>query len=99
MASQHQASIVTITTDFSVDNSLASEFSKLVDSNDWEGVMRAASMLEGASDSESATLDQLSPSELQHKSELQALIGRLVQDIMPDEFGESKSVFISWVYL
>jgi hypothetical protein len=89
VASNKQGSVVTYATDFSADSSLVSEFSRLVDSNDWHAVMRVASMLDGASDSESTTLEHLSESELQRKAELQGIIMDLVQDVMgPDELGE-----------
>jgi hypothetical protein len=89
VASNKQCSVVTYATDFSADSSLVSEFSRLVDSNDWYAVMRVASMLDGASDSESTTLEHLSESELQRKAELQGIIMDLVQDVMgPDELGE-----------
>lgn len=80
-------SVATNETDFSLDNSLASQFSRLVDSNDWEGVLAAITMLDGASDSESTTAEQLSPSELQQKADLQALIADLVKEVVPDEIG------------
>jgi hypothetical protein len=46
-------------------------------------------MLECASDSESTKLEHLSPSELQNKADLQALIIDLVQEVVPDEVGET----------
>ena len=89
VASNYQGSVVTNTTDFSLDNSLTSQISRLVDSNDWEGVLAAVAMLDGASDSESTTLEQLSPSELQEKADLQALIVELVAEVVPDEMGKT----------
>jgi hypothetical protein len=89
VASHKQGSVITDATDFSVDGSLVSEFSRLVDSNDWQAVMQVASMLDGASDSESTALEHWSESELQRKADLQRIIMDLVQDVMgPDELGE-----------
>jgi hypothetical protein len=88
VTSNQQGSIITNATELS-KCSLASQFSRLVDSNDWEAVIRVANMLECASDSESTKLEHLSPSELQNKADLQALIIDLVQEVVPDEVGET----------
>ena len=81
----NQGTVITYGTDLSIDNSLASEFSRLVDSNDFEGVMQLTAMLDGASDSESLSVQHLTSGELQDKADIQALIVDLVKEIIPDE--------------
>lgn len=81
----NQGTVITYGTDLSIDNSLASEFSRLVDSNDFEGVIQLTAMLDGASDSESTTVQHITSGELQDKADIQALIVDLVKEIVPDE--------------
>ena len=56
-----------------------------MDLNDFEGVVQLTSMLDGASDSESTTMQHLTSAQLQDKAEIQNLIIDLVKEIVPDE--------------
>jgi hypothetical protein len=78
----------------------ASEFAKLVEEGDWEGVMRAAAQYEGAAsetdsmyDSRKSLMDEMStgkgdggsPSSLGDNSRIRAEVEELVRTVVPDE--------------
>lgn len=76
----------------------ASEFAKLVEEGDWEGVMRAAAQYEGASDTSSlydsrkSLLDDMSagdnrgsPKSQEENSDIRSEVEALVRQVVPDE--------------
>lgn len=77
----------------------ASEFAKLVEQGDWEGVMRAAAQYEGASDTSSLfdsrhSLDDMSaggnrsegsPRSQGNEADIRAEVESLVRQVVPDE--------------
>jgi hypothetical protein len=77
----------------------ASEFSKLVEEGDWEGIMAAAAQFEGASDSESfasrrsmmsdssvdSEFEPKTANDNTDKSKLRAEVESLVRTVVPDE--------------
>jgi len=74
----------------------ASEFSKLVEAGDWEGVMRAAAQYEGASDTSSlhdsrrSMLDDMSSGNLdggspREDTDVRTEVETLVRQVVPDE--------------
>jgi hypothetical protein len=89
-ASNQAESIISDVTELSsiTHKSRVLEFYKLVDVGDWDGIILAASMLEGASDSDSLTANDFSPLDLQDKAKLQAQVVDLVRAICPDEIGQ-----------
>ncbi len=85
----------------------ASEFSKLVEEGDWEGIMAAAAQFEGASDSESfasrrsmmsdssvdSEFEPKTANDNTDKSKLRAEVESLVRTVVPDEIGKWIRVF------
>jgi len=81
----------------------ASEFAKLVEEGDWEGVMRAAAQYEGASDTSSlidsrkSLLDDMSDTEIERAKwenlpgeehvSIRDSLESLIREVVPDELG------------